>query len=275
MPSPPTKLAAKPPAKPRRLRARSRLGKYRIEAVLAEGYSSNVYKAYDTIEGQRVALKIPHPHLADEHFLKDFRHEARLAARIQHPRLLNLKDASIIDGHFVLAYPLGEESLADRLTRRVSSQNLALIIDHCLESIAHLHQNRVIHCDIKPENFILFPGPCLRLADFGIARIANRTLNASGSGTLGYMAPEQALGRPSFRADVFATGLVLYRILTGHVPDYPFEWPPPSFAKLRRKAHPDFIALIRKALEVAPRRRFRDGDAFYRAFRSIRKRALY
>jgi len=116
----------------------------------------------------------------------------------------------------------------------------------------------------------------VRLADFGIARLAiRRTLHASGSGTLGYMAPEQAMGKPSYRSDVFAMGLLLYRMLTGHVPEYPFAWPPPGLARLRRKAHPDLIALIRKALEVSPRRRFRDADALYRAYRQIRHRALY
>lgn len=263
------------PPKPRRLRARSRLGKYRIEALLSEGYYSNVYKAYDTIEGQRVALKVPHPHLADDAFLEGFRHEARLAAKIHHPRLLNLKDASIIDHHFVLVYPLGVETLADRLTRRLSRQNLSILIEHCLEGVALLHQHRIIHCDIKPENFILFPGPAVRLADFGIARLARRTLNASGSGTLGYMAPEQAMGKPSFRSDVFAMGLLLYRMLSGYLPEYPFEWPPPSFAKLRRRARPDLVALIKKSMEVSPRRRFRDADALHRAYLAIRKRALY
>ncbi len=261
--------------RPRRLRARSRLGKYRIEALLAEGNYSNVYRAFDTIENNRVALKVPHPHLADEAFLDGFRHEARLATKIQHPRLLSLKDASIIDSHFVLAYPLGLESLSDRLGRRISSDNLLLFIDQCLEGLSHLHQHRVIHCDIKPENFIIFPGPSIRLADFGIARLAIRTLQASGSGTPGYMAPEQAMGKPSFRSDVFAIGLLLYRMIAGQLPDYPFKWPPPGCAKLRRKARPEFVALIRKALEVSPRRRFRDADALYRDFRRLRKSAFY
>ena len=258
-----------------RLRSRSRLGKYRIESRLFEGTYSHVYRAYDTIEGVRVALKIPHPHLANDSFLEAFRNEARLAAKMQHPLLLGLKDASIIDGHFVMAFQLGTETLADRLSRRLSSAHLALFIDQSLEALAVLHQNRIVHCDIKPENFIIFPGPTLRLADFGIARIAIRTLHASGSGTLGHMAPEQAMGKPTFRSDVFAMGLLHYRMFTGHLPDYPFKWPPPLYAKLRRKAHPELIAIIRKSLEVAPRHRFRDGGVLYRAYLSARKRALH
>ena len=259
---------------PSRLRARARLGKYRIETRLAEGTYSHVYRAYDTIEGTRVALKIPHPHLATESFLEAFRHEARLAATIQHPLLLGLKDASIIDGHFVMAFQLGTESLADRLSRRLSSGNLSILVEQSLEALALLHQHRIVHCDIKPENFIIFPGPTLRLADFGIARVAIRTLHASGSGTLGHMAPEQAMGKPTFRSDVFAMGLLHYRMFTGHLPDYPFKWPPPLYSKLRRKAHPELIAIIRKSMEIAPRRRFRDGSALYRAYLAVRKRVL-
>jgi serine/threonine protein kinase len=257
-----------------RLRARSRLGKYRIEQRLAEGIYSHVYRAYDTIEGIRVALKIPHPHLADDAFLEDFRKEARLAAKVQDPLLLSLKDASVIDGHFVMAYPLGVESLGDRLSRRLSRDHLDLFIRQALAALALLHQHRIVHCDIKPENFIVFPGPTLRLADFGIARIAIRTLNASGSGTLGHMAPEQAMGKPSFRSDVFAMGLLLYRMLTGHLPEYPFKWPPPRHDRLRRKAHPGLIALVRKSLEVDLRRRFRDGGAMLGAYERLRNRAL-
>jgi serine/threonine-protein kinase len=273
MPSPFTR-SARAKQRPSRLRVNSRLGKYRIEARLEEGSYSNVYRAFDTIEGHRVALKIPHPHLADDDFLSDFRKEARLGARISHPNILSLKDASIIDDHFVMAYPLGEESLASRLTRRISSHNLELIIGQCLEGLAELHHHRIIHCDVKPENFILFPGPGVRLADFGIARIALRTIQASGSGTLGYMAPEQAMGKPSFRSDVFAMGLLLYRMLTGKVPDYPFKWPPPDHARLRRKARPAFIALIRKSLEVQPRKRFADAGRLRDAFFELPKGPL-
>jgi len=257
-----------------RLRIKSRLGKYRIEGVLAEGDYATLYRAFDTIESRRAALKIPHPHLADEEFLDSFRKEARLAASIDHPCLLSLKDASFIGEYFVMAYPLGQESLADRLTRRISSANLNTLIENCLEGLAELHAHRIIHCDIKPENFIVFPGPTLRLADFGIARLAHRTLHASGSGTLGHMAPEQALGRASPRSDVFALGLLICRMITGQLPEYPFRWPPPRHERLRRKAHPAFIALLKRALETEPRKRFRDAGAFHAAYLRTRKSAL-
>jgi serine/threonine protein kinase len=96
-----------------------------------------------------------------------------------------------------------------------------------IEAVAYAHRQRIIHCDIKPENFILFPDNRLRLTDFGIARVAQNTVAGSGSGTVGYMAPEQAMGKPSMRSDVFSLGLVIYRMLTGQLPEWPFEWPPP------------------------------------------------
>ena len=266
-----------PPKKPkvaRKLRARSSLGKYRIETCLSEGYYSNVYRALDTIEGRRAALKIPHPHLADESFLEGFRNEVRLAAKIEHPRILGLKDASFIDGMFVMAYPLGMETLSSRLARRMSANHLVAFMDQVLEAIAEVHRRRIIHCDIKPENFILFPGPELKLADLGIARFAFRTLRGSGSGTLGHMAPEQAFGQPSARSDVFAAGLLLYRMLSGKYPDYPFNWPPPAFDRVRAKSQPELIEIIRRCLQVSPRMRFKDGVALYRAYAKIRKKPL-
>ena len=93
-------------------------------------------------------------------------------------------------------------------------------------------EKRVLHCDIKPENFILFADGTLKLTDFGIAKIARRTIEASGSGTVGYIAPEQALGRPSFRSDVFSLGLIFYQMFTKKLPQWPFAWPPPEYQRL-------------------------------------------
>jgi serine/threonine-protein kinase len=114
----------------------------------------------------------------------------------------------------------------------------------------------------------------LQLTDFGIARVAQRTVAASGSGTVGYMAPEQAMGRPSAKSDVFALGLLMYRIFTGHLPEWPFDWPPPGSATLRRKVHPELIDIIRRCLSVRPTRRYKDANDLLNAFRSVRRKAI-
>ena len=257
------------------LRARQRLGKYKIESRLADGDFAAVYRAFDTIEGQRVALKIPHLHLTDEQFLKDFRHEVRLAAQLDHRNILPLKNAGFIDKYFVIVYPLGEKSLSDRLQHRIALRTALDYAEQMLEAVAYAHSRRIIHCDIKPDNFLLFRGNRLRLADFGIAKMSIRTLEASGSGTIGYIAPEQAMGRPSFQSDVFSLGLVMYRMLTGHLPAWPYEWPPaPGLNALRRRLHPDLVRLLQRAISVKPSGRYRDAGQMLKAFQVVKTRAL-
>lgn len=180
----------------------------------------------------------------------------------------------MIDGHFVIVYALGEESLGDRLQRRLSLRTGLDYFDQMLAALDYAHERRIIHCDIKPENMILFPGNRLRLTDFGIARVALRTLVASGSGTVGYMAPEQAMGKPSFASDVFAAGLILYRMASGHLPEWPFAWPLPGLDRVQRSCSPELIEFMRRCLEVNSRRRFPDACAMYAAWRRIRPRAL-
>lgn len=256
------------------LRCRQRLDKYRIERKLAEGPYANVFRAYDTIEGIRVALKIPHPHLMNEAFLEEFRREVRLASRLDHEHVLPIKNASFIEDLFVIAMPLGERSLADRLKGRMAFATAVDLAQQAIEAVAHAHRMRIIHCDIKPENFLLFSGDRLRLSDFGIARMGLRRTEASGSGTIGYMSPEQALGHPSFRGDVFSLGLLLYRMFSGRLPEWPFDWPPPGFDRLRGKAHPDLIDLLRRALELRPEKRYGDADQLLRRFLAIRSNVL-
>ncbi len=256
-----------------RIKVRSKLGKYRIEKCLAEGRFADVFQAYDTVEGIRVALKILRPRYMDEETLEDFKKEVRLTAPLDHPNILPIKNANFIEGHFVVVYHLGDGTLADRLTRRVSLEKALSYAEQILAGLAHAHAQRILHGDVKPENFILFEER-VRLADFGIAKVALRTLEASGSGTIGYMAPEQALGKPSLRSDVFAAGLVLYRLFAGVVPEWPFEWPLPGGERLRRSLHPDLIALLRRALRLDPRGRFEDAGHMLEAFRAVKPRAL-
>jgi len=256
------------------LKARQYIGKYRIEKRLALGGFAAVYRALDTIEGIRVALKVPHDEHVTEDALRTFRNEARLAAKLDHPNVLPIKDASIIDDRFVIASPLGEATLLERWQKRMTMQKRMELVRQMLAGVAHAHERKIIHCDIKPENFILFPGNRLRLADFGIARIARRTVHGSGSGTVGYMSPDQAMGRPSLRSDVFSLGLLVYRLMTGHLPEWPFEWPLEGHARLKRSTSGDFIVFLQKSIELNPRRRYADAAEMLAEFEFVADTAL-
>ncbi|MBM3963816.1 MAG: serine/threonine protein kinase [Planctomycetes bacterium] len=260
------------------LRVRQRLGKYRIERRIAQGGFANVYQAWDSIEGVHVALKMPHQFNVTASMLDTFQREARVVAKLDHPNILPLKDASFIDGRFVIASRLGEKTLADRLKKRVSFKTALEYIEQMTSAVAYAHRNRIIHCDIKPENLILHSDGRLQLTDFGIAKVAQRTIIrtmvASGSGTIGYMAPEQAMGRPSAKSDVFSLGLMSYRILAGVLPEWPYEWPQRGYANLRRKAHPELIAWLKRSLEIRPNRRYQDANEMLRAFHSAKRKSL-
>jgi len=256
------------------LRRGQRLGKYQIRKRLAQGGFATVYRAHDTIEGVDVALKVPQERHLDAATREMFRHEARMVARLEHPNVLPLKNADEIAGTFVIAYPLGNESLADRLERRITVVAALSYGEQLLEALAHAHERNVIHCDVKPENLISFDGDDrVRLADFGLAKVAASTVVGSASGTLGYMAPEQALGRPSARSDVFSAGLVIHRLLTGELPEWPFDWPLVGHARLMRNA-PELADVLERALQVDARRRYRDATQMLVAYRSARRKLL-
>lgn len=266
---------AKRPATPP-LKARQMLGKYRIRRRIGVGAFATVYEAYDTIEGVAVALKIPHLDQLDPESLDLIRREVRLTARLEHENILPLRNAMMIDGYFVIATPLGKQTLTDRLHRRLSPKTALSYSEQLLSALAYAHEQRIIHCDIKPDNVILFPEGQVRLADFGIAKVAlrTRTIMGSGQGTVGYMAPEQAMGKPSFRSDVFSMGLVIYRMFAGELPQWPFDWPLPGAERLRRTVSREFIGFLRRALELRERKRYRDGVQMERAFQVVKPRAL-
>ena len=245
-------------------RARQRIGKYRVLGRIASGPLADVYRAQDTIQNIKVALKVPKSDDNTGH--EEFLHEVRMATKLRHPNILSVLNASYIDGHFVIAMELGIESLADRIERRISTARALELADQALAAMAFAHQNKVIHCDLKPENYILFPGNQLKLADFGFAKLNLRTLKASGSGTIDYIAPEQAMGRPKFQSDVFSLGLVVYRLLSGRLPEWPFEWPLKGLETLQRRVRPEVIEVLQNAIQLDPRKRYRDAAVMHAAF---------
>jgi serine/threonine-protein kinase len=254
-----------------RLTRGTRLGKYRIVRRIDDSHFSTVYQARDMVEDIPVALKVPLK--TPETSFTELLHEVRIATKLSHPNILKPKNADIIKGRLVIAYDLGVENLAERLSRRMSAEKALEIMKAVIGALAEAHSKRILHLDVKPENIILVEDEKPMLADFGIARVAKHTaLSASGEGTIGYMAPEQAYGRPSFASDVFSAGLILYRMLAGEVPTWPFYWPFRKLDRVRRKVPPALVEVIKKATAFDPRNRFRNCGAMAEAFDKAQRR---
>jgi serine/threonine-protein kinase len=254
-----------------KLRVGSRLGKYKLRRRIARGGFGEVFAAHDDVEAVQVALKIPTIEEPDD--LEDALREVRLTAKLEHPNVLGIKSAEFIDEQLVIALPLGMGTLEDRLAKRMALPRALDFAEQLLEALAYAHDSKIIHRDLKPDNLILFPGNLLKLADFGSARPSSRRLGETATGTLGYMAPEQALGRATMRSDVFSAGLILYRMTARALPRWPFQWPGPGRDRLKELG-PSWSEFLRRALEVTERKRYRDGREMLDAFGPARDATL-
>ncbi|MGL5930139.1 MAG: Stk1 family PASTA domain-containing Ser/Thr kinase [Dermatophilaceae bacterium] len=199
-------------------------GRYRVVRRLADGGMATVYLAVDERLGRDVALKVMRPDLAhDDTFVTRFRREARSAASLSHPNVVAVYDQGEDDGHVFLAMEyVSGKTLRDVLTAEGAlSPRAALdVAESLLLALAEAHRSGLIHRDVKPENVILGESGIVKVADFGLARaVSSQTVTSSSGmllGTVSYLAPEQVeRSAADARSDVYATGLVLFEMLTG------------------------------------------------------------
>jgi eukaryotic-like serine/threonine-protein kinase len=218
---------------------RTTLSGYTVERELGGGGMSRVFVAEDTRLGRRIVVKVLHPDLAVDMSAARFEREIRLAARLQHPHIVPLLSAGDINGlpYYTMPFVDGE-SLRFRLSRdgALSIANALRLIRELADGLAYAHEHGVIHRDLKPENVLLSASHAM-VTDFGVAKALSvatqsgidgdnqyvKTLTSTVGapiGTLGYMAPEQAVGDPAtdHRADLYALGVIAYETLTGQHP---------------------------------------------------------
>jgi serine/threonine protein kinase len=205
-------------------------GRYRVEDVLGRGGMASVYLARDAELERPVAVKVLAEHLADQPDFHDrFLREARLAAQLSHPNVVQVFDVGEEDGKpFIVMECVEGSTLADELKER-GRLDPEEVVDLALQicgGLEHAHATGLVHRDIKPQNLLLRPDGAVKIADFGIARSGETTrLTQIGSvlGTAAYLAPEQALGEEvTASADIYSLGCVLYELLTGRTP-YVFQ----------------------------------------------------
>jgi hypothetical protein len=236
-----------------------RLGKYRLESRLGTGGSCEVWKARDCVEDILVALKIPLVGVSGERDNRQLSREIRLVAKLRHAHLMPVKNADIIEGHAVLATELSVGTLEDR-SRPMSVKRILSVVLQVLDGLAYAHRHRVVHCDVTPGNIFLFPDGRVALGDFGISlKVSGRMETVDDFGTPGYVSPEQAYGKPTYRSDCFAVGLILYEYVTGVLPRWPFRWPGRGYQRLRERTSLAMVAFLKRALAMDPKRRFADA----------------
>ncbi|MCF7975480.1 MAG: protein kinase [Phycisphaerae bacterium] len=248
------------------LRSGQRLGKYQLIKHLGTGGSCEVWKARDSVEDIDVALKIPLIGVNGKRDNMQLFREIRLVSQLRHPSILRTKNADIIDGHLVLATEVSMGTLDDR-SRPMAPSRLFPIMIQVLDGLAHAHAHKVVHCDVSPTNIFLLPQGRAALGDFGISlRIQGRMTTIDDFGTPGYVAPEQAYGRPTYSSDCFAVGLIFYEYITGVLPRWPFNWPFKGYQRLRDKTSQTFVQFLKRALTLDPDKRYTHANDMLCAF---------
>jgi serine/threonine-protein kinase len=206
-------------------------GRYQLLRQVANGGMASIYEALDTRLDRKVAVKIMHPHLAqDEAFVSRFIREAKAAAALSHPNIVAVQDQgwnqSGVPAVFLVMELIEGHTLREYLNERgrFDIKDAINYLTPILSALAAAHALGIVHRDIKPENILISKDGRIKIADFGLARgeLIGSTMTAESSvilGSVSYLSPEQVQrGIADSRSDVYAAGIVAYEMFTGEKP---------------------------------------------------------
>ena len=278
------------------------IGAYELGPLLGAGGMGRVYRAHDTRLGRDVAIKVlPADLTADPERLTRFEREARVLARLNHPHIASIFGVEEADDARALVLELVEgETLTQTIARGPLPLELFFDVAVALaDAVEAAHAQGITHRDLKPSNVMLRPDARVKVLDFGIAKLrdeawagsergatlASLTEDGRILGTAAYMSPEQAGGQPvDHSSDLFSLGAVLYEAATGRRPfggdsmlaqiaAVLTEVPPPPTA-LRADLPPALDAILAKALEKDPERRYRTAGELREDLEALRLESL-
>jgi serine/threonine protein kinase len=235
------------------------LPQYEIHTLVGRGGMGAVYKGIQLSLDRAVAIKLLPPAIEqqDTAFAERFKNEARLMGRMNHPAIVSVYDfGRTADGqlYFVMEYVDGTD--VQRMIARdgkLPPEHALAITAHLCDALGYAHKQGIVHRDIKPSNVLIDMEGRVKVADFGLAKLADKTLSSGitqtgmAMGTPDYVAPETLTFGSDVdgRADIYAVGVMLYQMLTGDIPRGMFRMPSQKFQSI----DPRFDAIVRRALE--------------------------
>jgi Protein kinase domain len=262
------------------------VGKYRVVSRLGRGGMGTVYKALDETLNREVAIKCLNPDVGDAEVLKRFRAEAIALARLNHPNIATLFELTELNGDLLMVMEFVRGETFDQVSANVGPmpvERASQLAGQVFDALAHAHRAGVVHRDLKPANLMLTESGLVKVMDFGLARMAGTehlTNDGYMVGTPAYMSPEQVLGwEIDGRADLYAMGVVLFRLLTGQLPfkatsgiamaHKQINDPPTPVRQLRTELSWELEEVLKKALSKPPGDRYQTADEFKAAMASV------
>ena len=198
--------------------------RYELLEVIGSGGMAVVYKAKCHRLNRLVAVKVLKSDLAeDADFRRRFRDESQAVAMLSHPNIVSVYDVSRGETEYIVMELIDGITLKQYMEKRgqLNWREALHFITQIMKALSHAHSRGIIHRDIKPQNIMVLRDGSVKVADFGIACLANsaNTLTQEALGSVHYMSPEQARGdRTDARSDIYSAGVVLYEMLTGRLP---------------------------------------------------------
>lgn len=235
---------------------------YDVLSFIAKGGMGAVYKAHQKSLERNVAIKILPREFGEDHgFRRRFEDEAKAMAKLNHPNLISVYDFGEVDHmlYIVMEFVDGKSFHESFHGRAIAEKEVAHLVAGICEGLAHAHEAGILHRDIKPANILLDSKNRPKIGDFGLARLTEET-EGEGIiyGTPDYIAPEviKNPGAVDTRSDVFSTGVILYELLTGKLPEK--RYIPASQIE---DVDPRFDKIVRRATHPSPMLRFANGEA--------------
>ncbi|WP_296104554.1 PASTA domain-containing protein [uncultured Corynebacterium sp.] len=261
--------------------------RYRVQSLIARGGMAAIYRGIDERLDRPVALKILDDRFAhNDQFRTRFEREARAAARLSHPSLVNVFDQGDDGTSVFLAMELVDGGTLRELLRErgpMPPHAATAVMEPVLTALGLAHSAGLIHRDVKPENILISDDHQVKLADFGLVRAtaeSSLTTTSVMMGTVAYLSPEQVRGGSvDGRSDVYSAGIVLYELLTGTTPFHGdtslataymrLDHPVPPASETIDGVPAEFDQLISRATALHPNDRFADGSEFRTAVMQV------